>query len=63
VELPKSAGDAGTVTFGRFRVIPWRHTFVDESNLKVNVCPLRRSLDDTRKHPQYRLSSSQRRRR
>lgn len=31
----------------------WPDTFVDESNLKVNVCSLRRSLGDTRKHPEY----------
>jgi DNA-binding winged helix-turn-helix (wHTH) protein len=95
VKLPTNAGDAGTVMFGRFRLISWRQlllrdgvvvpigsraleilialvqhngelvtkkdlmstvwpdTFVDESNLKVNVCLLRRSLGDTRKHPQY----------
>ena len=28
----------------------WPDTFVDESNLKVNVCLLRRSLGDTQKH-------------
>lgn len=31
----------------------WPDTFVDESNLKVHVCLLRRSLGDTRKHPEY----------
>lgn len=31
----------------------WPDTFVDESNLKVNVCNLRRSLGDTQKPPQY----------
>jgi DNA-binding winged helix-turn-helix (wHTH) protein len=31
----------------------WPDTFVDESNLKVNVCLLRRSLGDTRKQPMY----------
>jgi DNA-binding winged helix-turn-helix (wHTH) protein len=31
----------------------WPDTFVDESNLKVNVCSLRRSLGDTQKPPQY----------
>ena len=31
----------------------WPDTFVDESNLKVNVCSLRRSLGDTRMPPQY----------
>jgi DNA-binding winged helix-turn-helix (wHTH) protein len=31
----------------------WPDTFVDESNLKVNVCLLRHALDDTQKPPQY----------
>jgi DNA-binding winged helix-turn-helix (wHTH) protein len=31
----------------------WPDTFVDESNLKVNVSLLRRVLDDTQKPPQY----------
>src|SRR5262245_36182449 len=31
----------------------WPNTFVDESNLKVNVCHLRRSLGDTQKPPTY----------
>lgn len=31
----------------------WPDTFVDESNLKVNVCLLRHTLDDTQKPPQY----------
>ena len=31
----------------------WPDTFVDESNLKVNVSLLRRALDDTQKPPQY----------
>ena len=31
----------------------WPDTFVDESNLKVNVCLLRRSLGDTQKPPNY----------
>jgi DNA-binding winged helix-turn-helix (wHTH) protein len=31
----------------------WPDTFVDESNLKVNVCSLRRSLGDAQKQPQY----------
>jgi len=31
----------------------WPNTFVDDSNLKVNVCHLRRSLGDTQKSPQY----------
>jgi DNA-binding winged helix-turn-helix (wHTH) protein len=31
----------------------WPDTFVDESNLKVNVCLLRRSLGDTQKQPKY----------
>jgi DNA-binding winged helix-turn-helix (wHTH) protein len=31
----------------------WPDTFVDESNLKVNVCLLRHALGDTHKHPKY----------
>src|SRR5215510_14526567 len=31
----------------------WPNTFVDESNLKVNVCHLRRSLGDTQKPAKY----------
>jgi DNA-binding winged helix-turn-helix (wHTH) protein len=31
----------------------WPDTFVDESNLKVHVCLLRRALGDTQKHPTY----------
>ena len=31
----------------------WPDTFVDQSNLKVNVCLLRRSLGDTQKDPRY----------
>lgn len=31
----------------------WPDTFVDESNLKVHVCLLRRSLGDTRQPAQY----------
>jgi DNA-binding winged helix-turn-helix (wHTH) protein len=31
----------------------WPDTFVDESNLKVNVCLLRHALGDTQKHPEY----------
>src|SRR5262245_65891702 len=31
----------------------WPDTFVDESNLKVNVCHLRRSLGDTQRPPKY----------
>lgn len=31
----------------------WPNMFVDESNLKVNVCHLRRSLGDTQKPPTY----------
>src|SRR5262245_43755189 len=31
----------------------WPNTFVDDSNLKVNVCHLRRSLGDTQKRPKY----------
>jgi DNA-binding winged helix-turn-helix (wHTH) protein len=31
----------------------WPDTFVDESNLKVNVCHLRRALGDTQKQPKY----------
>jgi DNA-binding winged helix-turn-helix (wHTH) protein len=31
----------------------WPDTFVDESNVKVNVCLLRRSLGDTQKPPKY----------
>ena len=31
----------------------WPDTFVDESNLKVNVCLLRRALRDTQKLPHY----------
>ena len=31
----------------------WPNTFVDESNLKVNVCHLRRSLGDTQTPPTF----------
>src|SRR5262245_36947726 len=31
----------------------WPNTFVDDSNLKVNVCHLRRSLGDTQKPSKY----------
>jgi len=31
----------------------WPNTFVDDSNLKVNVCHLRRSLGDIQKSPKY----------
>lgn len=31
----------------------WPNTFVDESNLKVNLCHLRRSLGDTQRPPKY----------
>lgn len=31
----------------------WPDTFVDESNLKVNVCLLRHALGDTQKQPKY----------
>jgi DNA-binding winged helix-turn-helix (wHTH) protein len=31
----------------------WPDTFVDESNLKVNVCLLRHALGDTQKRPEY----------
>lgn len=31
----------------------WPDTFVDESNLKVNICSVRRALGDTRTPPQY----------
>jgi DNA-binding winged helix-turn-helix (wHTH) protein len=31
----------------------WPDTFVDESNLKVHVCLLRRTLGDTQKQPTY----------
>ena len=31
----------------------WPDTFVDESNLKVHVCLLRRALGDTQKPPEY----------
>jgi DNA-binding winged helix-turn-helix (wHTH) protein len=31
----------------------WPDTFVDESNLKVNICSVRRALGDTRLPPQY----------
>jgi DNA-binding winged helix-turn-helix (wHTH) protein len=31
----------------------WPDTFVDESNLKVNVCLLRHALGDTQKQPNY----------
>ena len=31
----------------------WPDTFVDESNLKVNICGVRRALGDTRTPPRY----------
>lgn len=31
----------------------WPDTFVDESNLKVNVCFLRHALGDTQKQPEF----------